>query len=156
MRKRMITAGVVTGLTALGLVTTVATADAMSQSTAAKKFRHAHVTWSSSGNCTSKGNPHCTSFSGIRADTVSGVITLKKASHCKINITGGTEVGHQPGTYSHGHGYKVDVAHNSCVDRYIKNTFSYIGLRGDGYPQWRSSSGNVYCDEGTHWDITYF
>jgi hypothetical protein len=155
MRKR-IAAGVVTGLTALGLVTTFATADAMTQSAAAKKLSHAHVTWSSSGHCTSKGNPHCTSFSGIRADTVSGVVTLKKSSKCKINITGGTETGHQPGTYSHGNGYKVDIAHNSCVDHYIKKNFSYIGLRGDGYPQWRSSSGNVYCDEGSHWDITFY
>jgi hypothetical protein len=29
-------------------------------------------------------------------------------------------------------------------------------LRGDGYPQWKAASGNLYCDEGSHWDITYY
>ena len=53
-------------------------------------------------------------------------------------------------------GYKVDIAHNSCIDGYVKSAFSYIGLRGDGYPQWKAASGNLYCDEGNHWDITYY
>jgi hypothetical protein len=46
--------------------------------------------------------------------------------------------------------------HNSCIDRYVKKNFTYIGLRGDGYPQWKASSGNLYCDEGSHRDITVF
>ena len=161
MRMRIVAATLATaGLTALGLLTAGATADAsgakMTQSAAAKKLRAAHVTWSSSGGCTTRSNPHCTSFSGIRSGTVNGVITLKKASGCAVTITGGTEVGHAPGTYSHYNGYKVDVAHNGCVDRYVKRSFTYIGHRGDGYPQWRAASGNLYCDEGSHWDITYF
>jgi hypothetical protein len=41
------------------------------------------------------------------------------------------------------------------VTSYIKNNFTYIGLRGDGYPQWRSGSGNIYADEGNHWDALY-
>ena len=84
------------------------------------------------------------------------MITLKKAGGCAINITGGTETGHASGTYSHWNGYKVDVSHNSCIDGYIHNNFSRIGNRGDGYPQWQAASGNIYCDEGTHWDITYY
>jgi hypothetical protein len=28
--------------------------------------------------------------------------------------------------------------------------------RGDSYPQWRSAAGNIYCDEGNHWDIRYY
>ncbi|AHH95146.1 hypothetical protein [Kutzneria albida] len=146
---------------ALALSATAVTAQAapavtkLSQSQAASQLSAAGVTWSSSGGCTTRSNPHCTSFDQINSSTVSGVVTLKRASGCAINITGGTEVGHASGTYSHYNGYKVDIAHNSCIDSYVKNSFSYIGLRGDGYPQWKSSAGNLYCDEGNHWDVTY-
>ena len=128
----------------------------LTQAQAAAQLSAAGVTHSSSGNCTDRNNSHCTSYEQINQSTVSGVITLKRASGCAINITGGTEVGHASGTYSHWNGYKVDIAHNSCIDAYIKNNFSYIGLRGDGFPQWKAASGNLYCDEGNHWDITYF
>ena len=128
----------------------------LSQSQAASQLRAAGITWSSSGGCTDRNNAHCTSFEQINQSTVSGVITLHRASGCAVNITGGTETGHASGTYSHWNGYKVDISHNSCIDSYIKNSFSYIGLRGDGYPQWKAPSGNLYCDEGNHWDITYY
>lgn len=128
----------------------------LSQSAAASQLSAAGVTWSSSGGCTTRSNSTCTSFDQINQTTVSDVITLKRASGCAINLTGGTEVGHASGTYSHYNGYKVDVAKAGCVDSYVKNTFSYIGLRSDGYPQWKAASGNLYCDEGNHWDITYF
>ena len=38
----------------------------------------------------------------------------------------------------------------------MHNNFTYIGLRGDGYPQYRSGAGNVYADEGSHWDVTFY
>ncbi len=128
----------------------------LTQAQAASQLSNAGVTWSSSGNCTNRYNSTCTSFEQINQSTVSGVITLKNASGCSINITGGTEVGHASGTYSHYNGYKVDVTHRTCIDSYIHNAFTRIGNRGDGYPQWRSAAGNVYCDEGSHWDITYY
>ncbi|WP_328610524.1 hypothetical protein OG943_15780 [Amycolatopsis sp. NBC_00345] len=128
----------------------------LTQAQAASQLSAAGVTHSSSGGCTTRSNSTCTSYEQINQTTVSGVITLKHASGCAINITGGAEVGHASGTYSHYNGYKVDTAHNSCLDGYVKNTFSYIGLRGDGYPQWKAASGNLYCDEGNHWDITYY
>lgn len=115
------------------------------------------ITASSSGGCTTKSNPTCTSYSGILSGTVDGVITLKKASGVSsLVITGGTEVGHASGTYSHGNGYKVDVRHSTTLDNYIHSAFTKIANRGDGYPQWRAASGNIYCDEGSHWDITYY
>ncbi|MFD7921015.1 hypothetical protein ACFV3R_17535 [Streptomyces sp. NPDC059740] len=136
------------------------TADAsgtkMSQSAAASKLSAAGVTHSSSGNCTTRSNSTCTSYEQINSGTVDAMITLKRASGCAINITGGTEVGHASGTYSHYNGYKVDTSHNSCLDAYVKNSFTYIGYRGDGYPQWKAASGNLYCDEGNHWDITVY
>jgi len=141
------------------LVTVSTAADAvtkLTQSQAASQLRAAGVTWSSSGNCTDRYNSTCTSFEQINQSTVSGVITLKHASGCAINITGGTEVGHASGTYSHWNGYKIDITKYTCIGNYIHNSFTYIGLRGDGYPQWRAASGNLYCDEGSHWDITYY
>ena len=43
------------------------------------------------------------------------------------------------------YGYKVDVQRNSCIDNYVTSSFTSIGLRGDGYPQWQSAAGNLYC-----------
>ena len=150
-------AAMLASLTAFTAVSTSADAvTKLTQAQAASQFRAAGVTWSSSGNCTTRSNPTCTSFEQINQSTVSGVITLKHASGCAINITGGTEVGHASGTYSHYNGYKVDISHNSCIDGYIHNAFTRIANRSDGYPQWEAASGNIYCDEGTHWDITYY
>jgi hypothetical protein len=119
-------------------------------------FRAAGITWSSSGNCSNRNVATCTSFDQINDSTVYGVRTLKTASGCAINITGGTETGHASGTYSHWNGYKVDVSKYTCVGNYIHNTFTRIANRGDGYPQWKSGAGNIYADEGSHWDITYY
>ena len=147
-------------LTMAALSFTAPTAEAsgskISQSSAASQFRAAGITWSSSGGCTTRSNSTCTSFEQINSGTVSTIITLKQSSGCAINITGGTEVGHASGTYSHYNGYKVDVSRNSCIDGYVQNSFTYIGYRGDGYPQWQAASGNLYCNEGNHWDITVY
>ncbi|MFJ9948262.1 hypothetical protein [Kitasatospora sp. NPDC091207] len=138
---------------ALAAPTAGASGTKVSQATAAAQFRNAGITWSSSGGCTTRSNSTCTSFEQINSGTVSTIITLKQSSGCAINITGGTEVGHASGTYSHYNGYKVDISRNSCIDGYIQNSFTYIGYRGDGYPQWKAASGNLYCNEGSHWDI---
>jgi hypothetical protein len=128
----------------------------MTHAQAAAIFSAAGITWSSSGNCSDWNNSTCTSFTNINDSTVYGVRTLKQASGCAINITGGTEVGHASGTYSHRNGYKVDISKYTCVGNYIHNSFTRIANRGDGYPQWKAASGNIYCDEGSHWDITYY
>jgi len=128
----------------------------MTHSEAASSLRSVGITWSSSGNCSDRYNSTCTSFSQINSGTVNGVKTLKTASGCAVNITGGTEVGHASGTYSHWNGYKVDISKYTCVGNYIRNSFTRIANRGDGYAQWRSAAGNIYCDEGNHWDILYY
>jgi hypothetical protein len=128
----------------------------MTHSQATSIFRAAGVTWSSSGGCSNRNVSTCTSFDQINSSTVYGVRTLKTASGCAINITGGTETGHASGTYSHWNGYKVDISKYSCVGNYIHNAFTRIANRGDGAAQWRSAAGNIYADEGNHWDITYY
>lgn len=36
------------------------------------------------------------------------------------------------------------------MGRYIRGNFTYIGGS-----RWRSGSGNIYYNEGDHWDIAY-
>src|SRR5690349_10368155 len=76
----------------------------LTHSEATAQLRAAGITWSSSGNCSDRNNPTCTSFTNVRQTTISGIKTLKTASGCAINITAGTETGHSSGTYSHWNG----------------------------------------------------
>ncbi|MEU2225127.1 hypothetical protein [Streptomyces sp. NPDC018347] len=140
----------------LGTATDAFAVTKISHATATSMFRQSGITWSSSGNCSDRYNSTCTSFEQLNLATAQGAQTLKSASGCALNITGGTETGHASGTYSHWNGYKLDYGKNTCVTSYVKNTFTYIGLRGDGAPQYQSGSGNIYADEGSHWDVLYY
>lgn len=142
-----------------GVLSSAADAQAATKLThaqATSRFSSSGITWSSSGGCSDRTNPTCTSFDGLNLPTAQGAQTLKSATGCALNITGGTETGHASGTYSHANGYKLDFGKNTCLTNYIKSAFTYIGLRGDGYPQWQAASGNLYADEGSHWDATYY
>ncbi|TGJ84723.1 hypothetical protein E0Z10_g4032 [Xylaria hypoxylon] len=128
----------------------------LTQAVAASRLSAGGVGWTSSGGCSDKTNPTCTSFDGVYSGTVAGAITLKSACGCTLTITGGTETGHASGTYSHANGYKFDFAKGTALNSYVTNTFTRIADRSDGYPQWQAASGNVYCDEGNHWDVTFY
>jgi hypothetical protein len=143
-------------LAAVGVLAVAAPAGAVTQASAESQLRAAGISWTSSGGCTTRTVPTCTSFDGLRQATVDGAITLRRASGCALTITGGTEVGHSSGTYSHANGYKLDFSRTSCLTGWVQGTYTYIGLRGDGAPQYRAASGNVYADEGNHWDVTYY
>ncbi|BCL14560.1 hypothetical protein [Micromonospora sagamiensis] len=155
-RRRLLTllvATVAAVTTALGLASP---AFAISHSSATSQLRAAGISWTSSGGCSDRYNPTCTSFEGIRQATIDGIITFKRVSGCAITITAGTEVGHSDGTYSHWNGYKVDIALSTCIQNYISSHFAYVGyISGFGY-QYRSASGNLYTKEGSHWDILYY
>jgi hypothetical protein len=93
-----------------------------------------------------RNNPKCTSYQGILSGTIDEVIALKRMSGVgSLVITGGTEVGHASGTYSHARGYKIDVRHSTTLDNYIHAAFTRIENRSYGYMQWRASIGNIYC-----------
>ncbi|ANW22251.1 hypothetical protein [Streptomyces clavuligerus] len=124
---------------------------------AAAQLRQAGIGWSSTGNCSDWNNRRCTSFTNINKTTIAGVVAFKGASRCTVVVTGGTEVGHASGRYSHRNGYKVDVSTRyRCVTRYITRNFERAGTRPDGAPLYKSRAGNVYANEGNHWDITYY
>jgi hypothetical protein len=160
---RAVTASLLGAATSTGLLLglpAVASAQAtpltqVSQAQAEAQFGAAGVTWSSTGNCTDRNNSACTSFDGLKDGTVAGVISLKRMTRCPISITGGTEAGHRDGPRSHHNGYKVDIRHNPCIDGYIKGELPRIADRADGYPQWQSLVGDIYCDEGDHFDVVY-
>jgi hypothetical protein len=123
---------------------------------AAAQLQAAGVSWASSGNCADRSKPSCTSFSGIRQSTVDGVRTLRAASGCPVVVTGGTETGHAHGTYSHGNGWKIDIRRSACVDAYVGRWFKRVGLIEGWGDQWRAKSGNLYTNEGRHWDILFY
>lgn len=132
-----------------GDVTTLVTKLTHAQATS--RLRSSSITWSSSGGCSDRNNPTCTSFDQVNLPTIQGAQTLKSASGCALNVTGGTETGHASGTYSHWNGYKLDYSLSTCLNNYITSHFTFIG--GD---KWQSGSGNVYFRESNHWDVTYY
>ncbi|MGP4109314.1 hypothetical protein ACTWP5_00125 [Streptomyces sp. 4N509B] len=150
------TASVSATATASSAETVVPLQTKISHSQATSMFRASGITWSSSGGCSDRNNPTCTSFEQLNLMSAQGAQTLKSASGCALNITGGTETGHAGGTYSHWNGYKLDYSLSSCVNGYITGSFTYIGQRGDGAALYESGSGNIYARESNHWDVTYY
>lgn len=153
--------GVSLGVVALSsaglfLVDTAAQASGtkLTQSQAEHKLRGTGIHRLSSGNCTDRSNSHCTSYEQINSGTIDGVITLRRASHCPITITAGTEAGHARGAKSHGTGYKVDISRNGCIDNYVRKSFR-SKPPSFGSEQYVSGAGNVYTNEGNHWDVLY-
>jgi lysozyme family protein len=130
----------------------------LSDASARARLSAAGIGVVSSGNCSNRNVSTCTSLDGIRASSIRGILAFKSASGCSFSVTGGTEVGHAGGTYSHGNGYKLDISRTSCVTNYIGSNFSNIGARGDGAPQFRDARGDVYADEyfASHWDILFY
>lgn len=122
----------------------------LSHATAAAQLSNAGIGIRSSGGCSDRSNPTCTSLDQVNSATIQGAITLKGATGCAMTVTGGTETGHASGTYSHWNGYKLDFAMSSCLTNYITGTFTSIGGS-----KWQSGSGNVYYNEVNHWDVTY-
>lgn len=129
----------------------------MTQSEADAAVSACGMTAHSSGGCTTKSNKKCTSFDQIWSDTIDGVCAFKRASGCAVTITGGSETGHASGTYSHGTGYKVDIALSACVTNFIQTKLKKIATRSDGAAQYQSAGGNIYALESwlNHWDLLY-
>ncbi|QKV91989.1 hypothetical protein HUT19_09725 [Streptomyces sp. NA02950] len=129
----------------------------LSHAEATSRLRAAGIGWTSSGGCSDRSNPTCTSFEQVNLATIQGAVTLEQASGCALTITGGTETGHASGTYSHWNGYKLDFSPTSCLSGYITRTFTNIGPRpGDGAQQYRSGAGNIYARESNHWDVLFY
>jgi hypothetical protein len=118
-------------------------------------LRTAGLRWISSGHCTRRSNPHCTSFDGLRPSTLDGVLRLRESSRCGMVISGGTERGHAGGQLSHGKGYKLDILPSHCLDRFVRHHYQRIHTRGDGAAQYRAPGRSLFAREPSHWDITF-
>ncbi|MFE5663639.1 hypothetical protein ACFQ7W_06865 [Streptomyces niveus] len=123
----------------------------LSHATAASQLSGAGIGISSSGGCSNRNNPTCTSLDQVNSATIQGAITLKNASGCGLTVTGGTETGHASGTYSHWNGYKLDFSMTSCLTNYVTRNFTSIGGS-----KWQSGAGNIYYNEVNHWDVTFY
>ncbi|CNF41572.1 Uncharacterised protein [Mycobacterium tuberculosis] len=126
----------------------------LDQQFAESALRAAGIRWRSTGGCSDRTIRTCTSFEGVRWGTIKGLIDFAESSDCTIIITGGTERGHAPGTYSHANGYKLDIAPGRCVDAAIKR-YPSAGTRGDDARLYRAPDGTVFAREKDHWDITF-
>lgn len=101
----------------------------------------------------------CTSLQGIQRDVVNQVLEIADScTGCRIQVNGGTEPGHESGTYSHGTGYKIDLATDPSLNSYLESTLIPSGERGGahGGPRYVDQCGNEYVRETNfaHWDIT--
>ncbi|MET8161427.1 hypothetical protein ABZT47_34135 [Sphaerisporangium sp. NPDC005289] len=124
---------------------------------AARRLQRAGLRWRSSGNCVNRHRHSCTSLATVRLQTLWGLVDLKRRSGCDVLVTGGTETGHAGGVLSHGKGYKIDVAHNRCIDRFIRSKHQGR-VRGDGarlFYEHRPQGHTTYANEPSHWDITF-
>ncbi|MFC4588094.1 hypothetical protein [Sphaerisporangium corydalis] len=124
---------------------------------ATRRLRLAGLRWRSSGHCVDRLGPSCTSLASVRLGTLWGLVNLRHRSHCPLTVTGGTETGHAGGRYSHGNGYKIDIAHNRCVDRYVRRKRAGQ-VRRDGarlFYERHPQGYTVYANEPSHWDILF-
>lgn len=106
----------------------------------------------SSESCSDKTKTYCTSLDGVRINTINRLKAFQAAVGIPLVITGGTEVGHAGGTYSHANGYKIDLRVNDTLNNYITTNFTSIGGS-----KWRDPNGNIYYRHGPpdHWDIAF-
>lgn len=127
----------------------------LTEQTAIAMVHAAGIKLISSGHCTWRSDPHCTSLDGVRPATVGGLVALREVSRCHVAVSGGTEAGHAHLRYGHGAGYKIDLVPNRCLGRFIRAHFTRIGRRGDGAAQWRAPGPATFAREGSHWDVTF-
>jgi len=118
----------------------------------------------SSGKITVNGPESQTSLNGLQVATISGVLSLfNSCGQCNIEISGGTESGHEPGPRSHASGNKLDLTPttdlNSAIYSRIATScktpppinISCGGADGNTYRYEPNTSGSG----GYHWDVCF-
>jgi len=106
--------------------------------------------------CGSAKQSNTTCVDGLQRNTIDGVENIQKGCNCDVIITGGTENGHAPGTYSHSNGYKLDLGmNNPTLNTYVNNQ---IGTSNPTpYKPYKGTDGNTYMYETgpPHWDVCF-
>lgn len=143
--------------------------DLLTHSQAVNMLRSGGITQiRSTGGCSDKNVPTCTSLDGIRRGSIQGLIDFKSKcdavkGDCTIAITGGTETGHSGGTYSHSNGHKIDISWSfgggdNFAGQFIKSNFTPTTTRGTwGEAYVDPATGYLYVLHGPvlHWDICF-
>src|SRR3989338_1512883 len=110
----------------------------------------------STGNCSDKNNPKCTSLDGIQQQTINNIISFKNDCGCAVTMTAGTEFGHSTtGTCTHASGCKIDIAPFGSTSAYIRSHFTSQAPTF-GVEQYKDpKTGAIYTLEQNplHWDI---
>jgi hypothetical protein len=65
----------------------------LSHTTAYNYIKAVAIALVSSGGCTDRNNPRCTSLEQVNCKTISEIVNYKKVSTCAVTVTGGTETG---------------------------------------------------------------
>jgi hypothetical protein len=128
------------------------TEDTIGQGAAEQLLTNGEFEMSSSGGCKDRNQKTCTSLEGVRPKTIERAVELQQSVGAPLVITGGTEVGHASGDYSHGNGYKLDFRTTPELNEHIENNFTKIDD-----DKWRDPNGNIYYRHGPvdHWDVTF-
>lgn len=120
-------------------------------------------TVSSTGSCSDRSVTTCTSLEGIKQTTVNGIVALKSAcSSCSnLVVTGGTEMGHTAGQFSHYNGYKIDISRTqgdaAAFSSFLESKITTAGVPvADNTDYQTTINGTLYTlrRESDHWDIT--
>ncbi len=106
----------------------------------------------------------CTSVGGLRPNSIAGIKHIQSEVGTQIVITGGSELGHSSGQYSHANGYKVDVGRGSNSGQWDKITNILYTATGqtsfttnNNYNGTLSNGQQVRVrPEGDHYDILFY
>merc|ERR1712179_70799 len=108
----------------------------------------------SSGGCSNRNLPYCTSLETIRCKCITDLVWFKEQSDAPSLSLEELRLDTLAALNPTGTVIKY-ISLSSCVDSYIQDRFTYIGIRGDGARMYRDSRRNIYAKEGNHWDILY-
>ena len=123
----------------------------LSHSQAASQLSGAGISITSSGGCSDRNKPNCTSLDQVNSATIQGAITLKGASGCALTVTGGTETGHARRHLQPLERLQARLPHDELRDQLRHRTPSPPSVEASGSP----ARGTSTSDEGNHWDVTF-
>ncbi len=115
---------------------------------------------------TAQTGGRCTSLAGMQQSTINSTIGIKNAcdaasgGNCNVTVTGGTELGHESGEFSHETGYKVDLAPDPALDAYLNSLVGNLPPDTNSAPVVDAEGNTIIVrheDVGQpneHWDIT--
>lgn len=89
----------------------------------------------SSGNCSDRSNPQCTSLQGLSSQALERTVILAATCpDCNMSITAGTEVGHQNSCHAAGSCTDIDCA-TTCTPQQITSIVQFANTMNSRLPE---------------------